>query len=161
MLRTHGSTKALRWKLENGGAVGEDELTPTSIPGARLRLCIYDSAASTQPLVAAGVASADGCGAKPCWRAVGSPAVAAGLRYRNKAGAPDGITDVRLRMRRGELTALVRAHGPALAMPPLGVGVPVRAQLVAGDPARLVCWQSVFATTLRNDATMVKATQHP
>lgn len=151
----------LRWKLERGGAVGADELTPTSIPAARLRLCVYDSTASTQPLVAAGVASADGCGAKPCWRAVGSPAVAPGLRYRNNAGAPGGITDVRLRIRRGELNALVRAHGPALAMPALGLGVPVMAQLVAGDPARPVCWQSVFTTTLRNDATVVKATQQP
>ena len=154
------ATKGLRWKLTAGGIVEVGELTPASIPAAGLRLCVYD-AASTQPLVALGVAGANDCGVKPCWRAVGPPAGPLGLRYRNKAGLPDGITDVRLRTRRGELGAVVRARGTVLAMPSLGVGLPVKAQLVVGDPARPLCWQSVFSTALRNDATMVKLTQQP
>ncbi len=132
-----------------------------SVPAAQLRLCFYDTAASAQPLVAIGVAGADYCGVKPCWRGVGAPARTLGLRYRNEAGGPDGITDVRLRMDRGDLTAVVRASGPALAMPPLGVDLPLRAQLMVGDPAQPICWQAVFATALRNDSTMVKAAQQP
>ena len=121
---------------------------------------MYDAAAGT-PIVALGVAGANECGLKPCWRGVGSAAAPVGLRYRHKAGTPDGITDVRLRARRGELAAFVKAGGAALAMPPLDVTLPVKAQLVVGDPARPVCWQSVFATAIRNDTTVVKVTQQP
>lgn len=160
MLRAaDASSDSVRWKLESGGTVGPQEVALASIPAAGLRVCIYDGAAAAPPLVAMGVG--EDCGGKPCWRAIGPKGRAAGLRYRNKTGAPDGIVDVRLRARNGELGLVLRAQRGAVAMPALGVRLPMTAQLLVGDPAHPLCWQSTFATAFRNDGTVVKATQQP
>jgi hypothetical protein len=153
-----GTAGLVRWKLAQGGMVEPGELASAALASAGLRLCVYDASVTGQPMLAVRTMTGEECGAVACWRARGGSAWGT-VGYRNRTGLPGGITDVRLHARRGELAALVRARGAAVTMPAGTPVFPLMVQLVAGETTPARCWQAVFATALRHDATTVKAVQ--
>ena len=95
------------------------------------------------------------CAGKPCWKPLGG---SGGYRYRNRAGTPDGVTSMKLRVTQaGELQLVVKGKGVHLPMPSLGLVTPVRAQLLVGDDAATTCWESSFDSAVKNDAIVFKA----
>ena len=152
--------RALRWKLEGGGVVRSDELGMAALERAGLRVCVYDPASLTGPVVELGVAGRGDCDGRPCWRPQGPAAKGGVLRYRDKTGAASGVTDVRIQTRGGELVALVKARGPAMpATSAFPLALPLVAQVVVGEPERPLCWQTVLETVLRNDPSGAKLAQ--
>jgi len=118
-----------------------------------LGLCLYDASASSQPLIARKVLPGGTCGTRPCWRAVPG-----GYRYKNKLGSTDGVTDVKLRVSAaGEIALLIKGKGASLDVPSLGFLTPVRLQLLASDAGSVTCWESTFATAIKNEPTLFKA----
>jgi hypothetical protein len=95
------------------------------------------------------------CAGKPCWKALGGN----GYRYRDKAGTPDGLTDVKLRLSTvGKTQVLVKGKGARLPMPAMGLSLPVTAQLLVGDATTSSCWDARFESALKNDGTQFRAT---
>lgn len=142
-----------RWKLAHGGTVGDDALAAPVAGAADVRLCVYD-AGETGPVVALRVPGGGTCGNKACWRRAGG-----GSRYRDKAATQGGVSALRLRSSRGELSVRLKARGANLRLPPLDLAMPVVAQLLVGDDETATCWQAVLDTARRHDARVFRATQ--
>jgi len=118
-----------------------------------LGICLYDASASSQPLIARKVLPGGTCGTKPCWKVVPG-----GYRYKNKLGSADGVTDVKLRVGgSGEIALLIKGKGASLDVPSLGFLTPVRLQLLASDAGGVTCWESTFASAIKNEPTLFKA----
>jgi hypothetical protein len=144
----------LRWKVARGPSTTMRAFGDPVGGVATIRLCVYDASAAPQPLVVAAVGAGGTCGRKPCWKVSGN----GGYRYRDRAGASGGVTDVKLRTTpTGEAQLLVKGRGVTLPMPSLELSLPVTAQLVIGDTSATVCWEAVFGSALRNEATLFKA----
>jgi hypothetical protein len=151
ILLRDGAVDALKWKLVHGGRATADGIVDAN---GSLALCVYDASAASQPLLASTIPTTASCGAKPCWKSLANGS----RRYKNKAGAPDGIVDVKLQVSGlGELDVLVKGKGPGLSMPALGLATPVRVQLVATTAAGTTCWESSFAGAQKNVAALFKA----
>jgi hypothetical protein len=152
----NGATDAkdlLKWKIVRGGHAAAGDLRDPPGGNVTLALCLYDAGATSQPLLAGVLLPAGTCGGKPCWKAI-----AGGYRYKNKAATPAGMTDVKLRVSgAGELALVVKGKGAALALPPLSLVPPVRLQLVVSDATGSTCWESHFASPLKNDSTVFRA----
>ncbi len=81
-----------------------------------------------------------------------------GVRYKNKTATPNGIVDVKLQASGlAELCIVMKVKGALLAIPALGLTLPVRMQLVATGDDGTTCWESSFATAQKNDAGQLKA----
>ena len=116
---------------------------------------MYDASGSAQPLLASAVLPGGTCGAGPCWKRLPGDG---GYRYRNRAGAPDGVSHLKLRVSRGGAVQLVlKGRGGNLKLPSLGLVMPVRMQLLIGDTTGTTCWDSSFTSATRNDATTFRA----
>jgi hypothetical protein len=146
----------LKWKLTRGGRASMADLHDPAGAGPTVLLCLYDSSAATQPLLAGTVLAGGTCAGRPCWRALGD---GSGYRYKNRDGTPDGVTDLKLKVGGpGEIQLLAKGKGTSLPLPRLGLTTPVTLALVIDDTVATTCWQARFASALRNDATMFKAT---
>ena len=116
---------------------------------------MYDVSTSPQPRLAVTLLPGGTCDDKPCWKRLDG---AGGYRYRNKAASPNGLTHLKLRMTRsGDVQLLVKGRGGNLPMPPLGLAMPVHAQLLIGDVTGTTCWGSSFESAVRNDAILFRA----
>ena len=141
----------LTWKWKGAAEVGRGDFgDPTT--SAAYALCVIDRPAGTPDakLDASVVAGGD-CGGRPCWRTVKG-----GFRYADSSAAQHGIRAIQLKSGdAGRAKASVKAKGPNLAMPALGLSTPVTARLVRiGTPA---CWEASFGAPSRNDAALFKA----
>lgn len=132
------------------GDVGSPELDD----GTDYGVCVYDHSGpgGAARLVTTLTAPAtDGCGAPPCWRRSGAK-----LIYRDRAGLPDGLSDLSVRQGADARTQWKAKAKGALLDVPAGVVPPVVLQVRRTDhPA---CWDATFSTNIqRNDATTFKA----
>lgn len=155
LLRNAGSDAkdVLKWKVARGALGTTSDLRDPTASATSLGLCLYDTSANPQPLLASSVLGGGTCGAKPCWKHM-----AGGYRYKNKTAAPDGVTDMKLRVSgAGELALLVKGKGANLGLPSLDLTPPVRLQLLVRDGVGLTCWESRFPSALKHDASTFRA----
>jgi hypothetical protein len=147
-----GGKSVFRWRIAHGAGTGVDAFQDPAASTPSIRVCVYDAAAATQPVAALTVPGMGTCGVKPCWRRIG----ASGYRYRNAAGTPDGVTDMKLKVdAAGELQLVVKGRGALLTGPALPLSTPVTAQLAIGSE----CWQARFAVSRRSDGAAFKAAE--
>lgn len=149
-LRGHASDPAkqkLRWKWSEGTAGSGDFGDPGILGGTTsYRLCVYDDGVLTMsPFIDAGGT----CDGEPCWSG-GS----AGLKYKNKLGNADGITQVLIKGGEGTATVRVKGKGSALQLPfPIADTANVSVQLVKNPGSGAQCWETVLpAPAKANDA---------
>jgi hypothetical protein len=91
------------------------------------------------------------CGAKPCWKAVGT-----GFTYADKAGTPDGLTKALLKAggaAKGKIG--VGGSGTNLHLPTLPLTTPVRVQLQQSSSS--ACWEATYSTATTNTGSVFKA----
>jgi hypothetical protein len=79
-----------------------------------------------------------------------------GFKYGNKAGTPEGLTNLLLKggSRPAQITA--KGKGTNLALPTLPFTTPVRMQLKRGDTTG-GCWEAVYSHAVVNVAGGFKA----
>lgn len=150
-----GQRNLLKWKIVRGGNASRADLRDPVSLNPSLAVCLYDASGSPQPLLASALLPGGTCDAKPCWKRLAGDG---GYRYRNRAATPDGLTNLKLRLTRGgQVQLLVKGKGGKLPLPPLGLLMPVRVQLLIGDAAGTACWSSSFPSAIRNDAGIFRA----
>jgi hypothetical protein len=133
----------------HGGQATADAIVDANVS---LALCIYDASGTSEPLLASTIPAS--CGAKSCWKSLANGS----RRYKNRAGTPGGIVDVKLQVTaRGEVDVLLKGKGGGLSMPALGLTTPVRVQLVATTDTGPTCWESSFTSAQKNVAAQFKA----
>jgi cysteine-rich repeat protein len=141
------ASDALGWTWTKGAATSFAELgTPPT--ATDYLLCIYDD---TRGLVMSAFAPAD----QSCAGTVCSSAAASGLKYKDKAATPDGLTALSLKIgAAGKSKITLKGKGPALPMPALPMGSTVTVQLRNGAGS---CWEAVYGAPQRNDSTRYQA----
>ncbi len=134
---TPDTKDVLQWKWNKGSATSVPDFgSPTTTTD--YHLCIYDAGG----LRLAAAAPAGGtCGKRACWSSKGS-----NVRYQNKSGTPDGITQLVLKAGvDGKAKIAAKGVGVNLPMPSLaGLALPVRVQLVRGTGAP--CWEATYTS---------------
>jgi hypothetical protein len=120
----------VRWKLKKGAATDAVEFgDPTQ--STSYVFCIYDDEGSGPELAAqAGVAGGGVCGDQPCWRASGN---GERFKYRDRAGAANGITGLKLIAGpNGKAKIMVAIQGANAVLPdlPLSQTGSVHAQII-------------------------------
>lgn len=149
-----GAKNLLKWRIVRGGKASLDDLRDPAGANPSIAVCMYDASGSPQPRVASALPGGT-CASEPCWKRL---AGGRGYRYRNRAATPDGLTHLKLRLTRsGGVQLLAKGRGGNLPLPPLGLLLPVRMQLLIGDVAGTTCWGSSFGRAVRNDGTIFKA----
>jgi len=125
----------------------------TPLTSTDYSLCIYDNAGGGDRLLLERTAPAGGrCGRRPCWKAIKGN----GFRYRDAAGAADGLTSIVLRGgAAGKARVTVAGAGARLGLPPLGLTPAVTAQLQAAGGA---CFAATYNTPSKNSASRFQAT---
>ena len=94
------------------------------------------------------------CGTKPCWKASGTT----GFSYKNTAGTTTGLTTMKLKAGvSGKAQVQAAGKGTNLPLPTLGLSLPVTVQFLAKDNVSTECWQTMFTTEQKNDATQFRA----
>lgn len=134
----------LSWKWLRGTSVLGDFGYPVAGPTS-YTLCIYGAEAGAPTLaLRATVPGNTMCGGTFCWKPTGVK----GFKYKDAAGAADGITRMRLRAGSGDAQIQVKGAGASLMIPP-----PADANnLVYQDPnvtvqlrnSEGICWQAVY-----------------
>jgi hypothetical protein len=145
-----------KWKWKGATTAFDDfrdplDGTPT------LRVCVYDAANGTQPLAQMQILPGETCAGKPCWKELGG-ITPVGYKYKNKSATLDGLTDTKLRAGVvGRAQVAIKGKGVNLPTPPLGLTLPVTIQLLIGDGVATECWQTTYATFIKNDGVQFKA----
>jgi hypothetical protein len=136
--------RSLAWSLKHG------PLRPVTlyVTGATYALCVYDGAG----LAARVDMPVDtSCNGKSCWTTTNTA-----VKYKDRAGTPDGATSATLQIRGGDETALKLAgKGPNLAAPALPLSLPVQAQLVSDELNN--CFGATYSAAKLNSAAGFKA----
>jgi hypothetical protein len=110
-------------------------------------LCLYDQTPAHALVL--NIPAAGTCGTQPCWKTAKG-----GFKYANKSGSPDGVISAAVKAGtapKGNLA--VKAKGANLHLPGMPLTAPVTVQLRNGAGG---CWQGVFSTPAKNDATQFK-----
>jgi outer membrane protein assembly factor BamB len=159
-----GATPAadsVAWKWGGGSGVAAADLGDPRL-ATDLTLCIYEDAVAAPHLLREQhVGAMADCGRVPCWRLGGKPDAPA-FAYTEKISRPEGKGRLTVKLRsgaerRGSLR--LKGKGPTLGIPPLGLTLPVRAELRASTGA---CWASTFdAPVDANDPARFKARGGP
>jgi len=141
----------LTWKWKSAAAVARADFGDPTATDA-YALCVLDRTGGVDTLrLVASVPAGGLCAGKACWTATST-----GFRYADRNAASDGIRTIRLQAGvAGRARASVKAKGPNLGMPPLGLTAPVTARLVRiGGGA---CWEARFSAPARSDAAAFSA----
>jgi hypothetical protein len=69
---------------------------PTVADGTRLALCLYDGAGARVAQLVVDRAG-ESCGAKPCWKSLGTPPAGKGFAYKDAVGSADGMRALKLK----------------------------------------------------------------
>jgi hypothetical protein len=110
--------------------------------------CLYGP--TGEPILEAAAPAGDVCGDEPCWKARKR-----GFTYRDGARDPDGLRKVVLTAGEdGKAIVAVLGDGERLPLPPLGLELPLTAQLQAEGGE---CWEAVLPSARRNDAEVLRA----
>lgn len=143
-----------KWKWTKGAATVVTDFKDPVGGSATYRVCVYDSSASTQPLMEMDVPPGGTCGTKPCWAATGTT----GFVYKNKAGTTTGLTAMKLRAGvTGKALVQATGKGANLPLPTLGLTLPVTVQLLAKDISSTECWQTTFTAAKTDTAAQFSA----
>ncbi len=144
----HAARNELGWRWRGGAPLVPADLDTSD----SLTLCIADEGLDGPVLrLAATVPGGGACGRHPCWQAS-----AAGRRYRNDAGTPDGVTSIRVRPDAAGYGRIeVKAKGEHLAVPALPLTPSVLVRLQRAATGR--CWEARFGAPTRNDATRFRS----
>jgi len=142
------------WKWLKGDAAGLPELGDP-INGTGYSLCLYDrTGGATSLAYRAELPSGGACGAKPCWKSLGSK----GFRYKDVDLTPDGLLVGVLRTGgAGAARILIKGRGEPLDPPalPLVVDPQITVQLKSSDGT---CWGASHDAPLRkNESGNLKA----
>jgi cysteine-rich repeat protein len=134
----------LTWTWRKGPATPASELGDPTIADDYV-LCVFDESGPAPSLVLGATAAAGGtCGAKPCWRRLGTETTR-GYRYRDPERASHGLGGVLVKTgEAGKATAAAKAKGELLALGgtlPLASPVQLRVQL---RNAAGTCWQARY-----------------
>ena len=141
--------KRLAWQWTGSDAGSHDDLGDPVAGTTGYALCVYDAAGTLR--TGLGVPAAGRCGARPCWRAVGS-----GYRYADRRAGHDGVVGVALRAGAGRRARLkLKARGPALPMPALPLGGGATVELRRSDAAS--CWRARFDEPAADGPTRFRA----
>jgi hypothetical protein len=144
-----------KWKWKGAAtAVGDFKDPAAGTP--EVSVCVYDGSGV---LLEASILPGGTCSDKPCWKPLGKVAGPTGYKYKNKLATPHGVTDAKLKAGdAGKAQVGIKGKGLNLQMPTLGnVPLPVTVQLVIEDGVGTECWETTFASTIRNDAEQLKA----
>jgi hypothetical protein len=144
--RTPDTADQVSWKWKGQATTLPDFGNPVGTTG--YALCIYEG--SSLLLTARAPASGD-CGAKPCWKALGTK----GYGYKDATSTPDGLLKVTLKVgAAGKAQVAVKGKGVNLPDAVLPLSTPVTVQLQATTGA---CWTATFGTATATDAGEFKA----
>jgi hypothetical protein len=147
-----------KWKWNRGAATSVSDFADPVNGSAAYRVCLYDSSGKPQPLREVALAPGGTCGTTACWRLLGNITLPKGYSYRNRLGNADGLTDASLQAGLASKAKLqVRGKGVNLAMPALGLSLPVTAQLLIDDGMTVQCWQTTFSTFQINTSAQFRA----
>jgi cysteine-rich repeat protein len=146
------SKDQLQWKWSKGDATTFVEYgSPTT--STSYVLCVYDSSANPQPLLAS-AAPADGTckKGKLCWKA-GTTS----YKYNDGLLTPDGLQGVSLKegLVNGKAKIQFKGKGINLLPPSLPLTLPVTVQVK--NTTNAVCWEAVYPAADTNDGVQFKA----
>jgi cysteine-rich repeat protein/YVTN family beta-propeller protein len=154
-LKKHPLTDDLdtaKWKWTSGPAFDVAELGAPSAT-TELALCVLDA---TRPLLSIRAPAGGTCAGKPCWQV---DAIRGKVKYTDKEGTPDGVNKLQGKSGpAGKGRLALKGKGAGLAMPTLGLVLPVRARLVRSDGPG--CWEATFSTEMnvrKNDQAQFRA----
>jgi len=143
-----------KWKWAKGFATAVSDFKDPVGGSATYRVCVYDGSARPQPLMEMDVPPGGICGTKPCWKASGTT----GFSYKNTAGTTTGLTSIKLKAGvSGKAQVQAAGKETNLPLPTLGLSLPVTVQFLAKDNVSTECWQTMFTTERKNDATQFSA----
>ncbi len=120
-------------------------------------VCVYDSSAATQPLLALSLPAGGVCNGKPCWDPKPTK-----FKYKDKAATPDGIEKGQLKegLVDGKAKMQFKGKGANLffslggdVLGPSGLTLPVTVQVTNAETGIPICWESVHSIAQRNDAS--------
>ena len=142
----------VQWTLSRGDATDGADLDPGD--SNHLALCLWNVSGAPSLLFEARLPAASSCDIAPkkaaCWKNSGNRFV-----YRDRAGTPDGISTALLRPGdTGKTKIRIKGRGAELALPPMLLELPVRAQLVSASGA---CWETEYDVAVRNDPARFQA----
>jgi CSLREA domain-containing protein len=141
---------ALRWAFALGGLVADSAF---GAGADDYLLCIYDQ---NGPVLEAVIPGGGICGSKPCWTDTSK-----GLKYKNKAATPNGVTQIKLTAGRPGAGAKIdlKGRGADLTFLPLPWSgkVSVRIQDESVPTPELSCWESTYSAPTKNDTTRFTA----
>ena len=133
----------LAWKWKGSGLVDISDVSNPTITD-RYDFCVYDG--SNALVLATGVAAAEICSGRPCWKARSW-----GFLYRDPFGSMGGLTKIMLKAAsRRRDRFLVQAAGAALPMPADVPAPPLVVQLVRTPQHTLIpeaCWTSTHPSS--------------
>lgn len=135
---------ALGWSWAKGAATTLAELGDPTTTTDYL-LCVYESGPGLDE--GHGLVLSANAPASPAWIARSS-----GVKYKNKAAAPDGLTAIAVKPgEAGRAKIVLKGKGIALAMPSLPMSARITVQLRNSDGA---CWESIYdLPASKNDPT--------
>ena len=150
-----GAKDKLKWAFKRGDETFVDAFMDPVAGLSEYSLCVYDSAASEQPLARQDIPAGGDCGGRPCWNLSGGRT----LSFKDKTGtAADGITDVKLLAGDAARSqVIVKGVGQALGLPDLGLTLPVTVQLVASQDGQTECWQTTYSQAAKNKTKLFRA----
>jgi len=138
----------LKWKWGRGALTDAVEFGEPVAGTPNYSLCIYDASGAPGPLLDSTIAimaAAPTCSTPPCWKALGPPAAPRGYSYRNRSGAPAGVTAAKLKAgAQGKAKLVLKGRGELLLAPATAPGVlvpPVTIQLLI-DAGSTACFQT-------------------
>ena len=147
------SKNQLKFKYNKGDATTLAEFADPVGGTADYRLCVWDTSATPQPLLEAGVLPGGTCGTKPCWKAAGTK----GFKHKDKTGTPDGIQQVKFKEGvAGKSQIQVKMKGLTFAAPVLPLTTTVTAQFII-DGGSTLCFEVPMASPSKNEAAQFKA----
>ncbi len=155
----------LQWKWLRGAATDMADFGDP-VAADDFHLCVFDHDSGEARIAASATLPAGGsCGARECWKPVGSKARPRGFRYGDRDGSADGVRKLMLRTGdTGKARIDLQAQGESLSLPGavsaeryFNVDGELTLQLTSGRDG--VCWQTVVepAAVQKNSAEIFRA----
>ncbi len=146
--RTPDTGDLVSWKWTRGAATTVADLG-LPLDTTDYTLCVFDQGGTR--LVLGATAPAGGlCAGRACWKQSTK-----GFGYKDKDRTPSGLEKMSLTAgTTGKAKVTLKGKGPNLALPALGLTLPVRVQLQASDAA---CFEATYSSAQLNTSSQLKA----